>query len=168
MFFRDFLAALARKQVSYCLVGGVAVNLHGVPRMTYDIDLAPAMSVENLARLEDLLGEMGLRCRLPVRLVDFSDVAYRDGMRDARNLIAVTFTDPRDPLREVDVLVSPPVAASDLVERAVVLDLDGIRVPVASLPDLIELKRRAGRAQDADDVRLLERILAEQDDENDE
>ena len=37
VFIRDLLKALADAQVPYCIVGGVAVNLHGIPRMTYDL-----------------------------------------------------------------------------------------------------------------------------------
>jgi hypothetical protein len=158
VFIRDLLAALARRQVPYCVVGGVAVNLHGVPRMTYDVDLAVPTTVVALGEIDRVLTELGLRCRLPIRLADLADDAVRESYRDDRNLIAVTYTDPRDPLREVDILVSPPVAATDLVARAVVLTLDGIPVSVVALDDLIALKRASGRPQDRADVEHLERI----------
>lgn len=38
VFIRDLLRALAHARVPHYIVGGVAVNLHGVPRLTYDID----------------------------------------------------------------------------------------------------------------------------------
>jgi hypothetical protein len=37
--YAEFFAALAGRGVQFALVGGVAVNLHGVPRMTYDADI---------------------------------------------------------------------------------------------------------------------------------
>jgi hypothetical protein len=37
--FLDVLRAFGREDVDYILVGGVAVNLHGVVRATEDIDL---------------------------------------------------------------------------------------------------------------------------------
>lgn len=48
VFIRDLLRALADAEVPYCVVGGVAVNLHGVPRMTYDVDLVVPTTVEAL------------------------------------------------------------------------------------------------------------------------
>jgi len=39
IFLRDLLSALSDESVPHAVVGGVAVNLHGVPRMTYDVDL---------------------------------------------------------------------------------------------------------------------------------
>jgi predicted nucleotidyltransferase len=70
----------------------------------------------------------------------------------------VTYTDPADPLREVDILVSPPIAAHDLVARAIRLTLGDISVPVIAIEDLIAIKRASGRPQDLADVEHLERI----------
>ncbi|MDB4956269.1 MAG: hypothetical protein JWO36_3838 [Myxococcales bacterium] len=158
MFIRDLLAALATKQVPYCIVGGVAVTLHGVPRLTYDVDLVVPTTVEALTAIDQVLTGLSLRCRLPIQLADLADDKLRTEYRDERNLIAVTYTDPSDPLREVDVLVSPPVPPADIVARAVMLDLQGVRVYVASLADLIAMKRSTGRAQDESDVAHLERL----------
>ncbi len=161
MFFRDLIAALAPSAVRYCIVGGVAVNLHGVPRLTYDLDLVVMPVEADLRELERLLVGLGLKCRLPITLPALADSELRAELLAERNLVAVTFSDPNDPLREVDVLVSPPLAADDLVRRAITLDLDGTPVRVASLSDMIELKRLSGRAQDLDDVAHLERIQNE-------
>jgi hypothetical protein len=158
VFIRDLLRALADAAVPYCVVGGVAVNLHGVPRMTYDVDLVVPTTVEALGAVDAVLVRLGLQCRLPINLVALADDALRGEYRDERNLIAVTYTDPRDPLREVDILVSPPVAPIDLVVRAITLQLDDIPVRIVSLPDLIELKRSTGRAQDLADLTHLERL----------
>jgi hypothetical protein len=77
----------------------------------------------------------------------------------ARNLIAATFTDPSNPLHEVDVLVTPSIRGADLVARSVVRESAELSVRVVSLPDLVAMKRAAGRAQDLADLRHLERLL---------
>lgn len=161
MFLAQLLRRFAEEGVSYCIVGGVAVNLHGVPRMTYDIDLVLDMTAGNLETAERLLTELGLSCRLPLKLPQFADAAFREQMRDEKRLVALTFTDPGDPLQEVDILVSPGVPPVELIERAVDLNLEGTPIRVISLPDLIALKRASGRSQDGDDVELLERIREE-------
>jgi len=38
-FFLEFLAAMQRHQVRYMLIGGIAVNFHGVIRNTLDMDI---------------------------------------------------------------------------------------------------------------------------------
>jgi hypothetical protein len=161
MFVRDLLLALSRSAIRYSIVGGVAVNLHGVPRLTYDVDIVVLPEAGDLAATEALLVGMGLRCRLPLSLPALADPSLRQHLRDERNLLAVTFTDPADPLREVDVLVSPPVDAVQLLARAVEMNLDGAAIKVVSLADLVALKRASGRAQDMDDARYLERVLAD-------
>jgi hypothetical protein len=158
VFVHDLLIRLSQSRIPYCVVGGVAVNLHGVPRMTYDVDVVVVPDASALAALQALLEGMGLRSRVPVKLVDFTDPAYREQMLHERNLMAVTFTSPSDPLQEVDVLVSPSIDARELVQRAVAVDLDGTPVPVVALEDLIALKRASTRAHDADDAAHLERI----------
>lgn len=162
MFIRDLLRALADAAVPYCVVGGVAVNLHGVPRMTYDIDLVVPTTSEALRQIDEVLVRLGLQCRLPIKLVDLADDALREQLRAERNLIAVTYTDLRDPLREVDILVSPPIPAAQLVAGAVTHQMDEIPVHIISVSDLIEMKRATGRAQDLADVALLERLREQQ------
>lgn len=49
MFLAELFGALEAARVAYAVVGGVAVNLHGVPRMTYDVDLADLVHLERLA-----------------------------------------------------------------------------------------------------------------------
>jgi hypothetical protein len=47
-----------------------------------------------------------------------------------------------------------------LWKRAEVIHLDRTNVRVASIPDLIEMKRKVGRPQDLTDIEALEAILA--------
>ncbi|HEY8431850.1 MAG TPA: nucleotidyl transferase AbiEii/AbiGii toxin family protein [Sandaracinaceae bacterium] len=157
MFARDVARALEEHGVEHCVVGGLAVNLYGIPRATYDVDIVVRREVDPLRRCREALEGLGLRCRLPLSLEALageSDEALR-----ARNLISVTFTDPNDPLREVDVLVAPPVPAGDLIARSCLMEGAEIALRVVALEDLVALKRAAGREQDLADVRHLERLL---------
>jgi hypothetical protein len=49
------LDALGRHDVEYILIGGAALNVHGLVRATRDVDLFIAPSTENVERLKDAL-----------------------------------------------------------------------------------------------------------------
>ncbi len=160
VFIRDLIAALDRAGIRYCLIGGVAVNLHGVPRLTYDVDLVVAVDPDSLRTVRATLEGLGLVCRVPIDLESLGNDAERARLKAEKNLHAVTFTDPNNPLHEVDILVSPDVEIGSIIERAQTMDADGLPLRVASLPDLIQMKRIAGREQDLADAEHLERLLA--------
>lgn len=158
MFIRDLVAALDRHGVRYAVVGGVAVNLHGVPRMTYDIDIVVSTDATSLLGCEEAMRSLGLVCRLPLRLETLADLALRRQYEEDRNLRAVTFTDPSDPLREVDVIVAPSRDPDGVAARAISISAGDFAVRVATIDDLITLKRLAGRKQDDADVEHLLRL----------
>ncbi|MCB9629980.1 MAG: hypothetical protein H6725_21615 [Sandaracinaceae bacterium] len=160
MFLEQAITALSESGARYCVVGGVAVSLHGVPRTTYDLDIVAVPTASNLGRVDAALRSLGLAPRAPVELVALADEAVRREWLELRNLMALTYGDPSDPLREVDVLVSPPVdSVADLVGRAQHRAVGRMTVPLVSIPDLIAMKRRAGRAQDLADVAHLEQLV---------
>lgn len=158
VFIRELALALHHAGVAYAVVGGVAVNLHGVPRMTYDIDLVVATDEENLRRCREALESVGLVCRLPLRLEALADESVRREHEEQRSLRALTFTDPSDPLREVDVVVAPSRDPDGVVSRAVEVPAGGFSVRVAAVGDIIAMKRLAGRAQDRADIEHLLRL----------
>ena len=161
MFFEELIRAFDGGGVRYALVGGVAVNLHGVPRMTYDVDVVVLMDAPTLLACKLALTGLGLVCRLPIALETLADAAERARLEDERNLIAITFTDPQNPLREVDVLVAPSLDPDGIVERSVRRSAGEFEVCIASVADLLRMKRAAARPQDLADVAHLERITGQ-------
>lgn len=57
--FKEFLQLLSEKKVKYLVIGGYAVNFHGYPSYTKDIDLWELLKKENLESLTQALGEFG-------------------------------------------------------------------------------------------------------------
>jgi hypothetical protein len=51
----DIVRALNREGVEYVVFGGIAVNLHGLRRVTEDVDFFVAPSPENVARIKRAL-----------------------------------------------------------------------------------------------------------------
>jgi predicted nucleotidyltransferase len=73
-------------------------------------------------------------------------------------MFVFSMVDASDPLRAVDLFVDEPIPFAGLYERAGTVDVAGIPVVVASIEDLISLKRVAGRPQDVADIEALEEI----------
>jgi hypothetical protein len=158
LFYHDVLVALSQAGVPFVVVGGLAVNLHGVPRFTADVDVAVAFEGGSLARAADVLEGLGLRCRLPVSRTDLADADTVRGWIADRNLSAITFADPNEPLREVDLVVASPVPFAEIERTAVRMSAAGVSFSVASIDVLIRMKSGTGREQDASDVDALRRI----------
>ena len=60
------------------------------------------------------------------------------------------------PATEIDLFVEEPFNFAEAFARAARADLGGTVVTVASIDDLIELKKRADRPKDREDIAALE------------
>ncbi len=147
--------------VRYLVVGGVAVVLHGHPRFTADLDLVVALDPGNARKAIDALAGLGYRPRAPVEGALFADPAERQRWIDEKGLTVFTLWSPQHPATEIDLFVREPFPFGDAWARATFADLGGVRVPVASIEDLVALKRVAGRPKDLEDIRVLEAIARE-------
>jgi hypothetical protein len=144
------LGRLAQAGVDFVVIGGVAVVVQASPRFTRDLDICYATDAANLERLGGLL--MSLDARL--RGVE-EDVPFVPDARTLRRAGMLTLTTREG---DLDLLVEPPGSPgyAALRRRADVIELDGASIRVASLEDLIAMKRAAGRPQDEIDVESLE------------
>ena len=138
----DVVRLLGRHGVRYVLIGGLAAVTQGASLVTQDVDLCHARDADNLTRLADALREVHAKLRgadpgLPFR-VDARTLAKGD---------AFTFTTD---LGAIDILATPAGTEGyeDLARTADAFELFGQRVLVASLDDLIRMKRAAGRTKD--------------------
>ena len=72
---------------------------------------------------------------------------------------ALNFYSETLPIGEIDLVFDSPIPYQELKNRAVVIELQGEKVPTISIHDLIKLKVHAGRRQDLSDVEHLRMIL---------
>ena len=153
--FRELQAA----NVRYALVGGLAVTLHGHLRSTWDIDIVLALDDANLARFVSHFKQAGWVPVLPLPFDALLDSAKRADWIANRNLKVFAVHHPNKSSMTLDVLLVTPMPAAQIVENAVLLPLFEQTVFVASISDLIAMKRAVGRPVDLSDVQGLEEIL---------
>ncbi len=136
------LRTLVEHGVRFVLIGGLAAAVRGSPVITGDLDICYARDEENLRALARALRR--LRARL--RGVE-EDVPFRLDAETLGSGDHFTFSTAVGPL---DCLGTPAGTDgfADLDASATDEDLDGLVVRVASLEDLIRMKRAAGRPQD--------------------
>jgi hypothetical protein len=159
MFYLNLFKALKTHNIDYLLVGGLAMNLHGVPRMTMDVDLVIALEASNIAKLAGLAKELGLYPNVPVKLEDLADANKREVLFEEKNLIALSLISNTPATPTVDIVIHHPLDFQEAYTRAVERDISGTPIMVASIQDMIIMKKAAGRAQDLSDITHLERFL---------
>ena len=162
----DYLGILRRLneiRLAYVVVGGVAVNLHGIPRMTYDLDLLVALDDDALGRLVQTLDVWGFSPRAPVPLAHLAVASHRESWIRDKGMKAFSVVNPAWAVSEIDLILDAPVDYETARRRARIVSMQGVDVPIIALEDLIRMKADTGRAQDEADIRHLRRLLEEDD-----
>jgi hypothetical protein len=138
--------------VDFVVIGGIAVVVHGHIRTTRDLDITYDTGRPNLDALGQALVALDARLRGVTEVVPFAP----DGrtLRSAE-LLTLETTDG-----SLDLLAAPPGAPryADLKARAEEVDIEGRIVRIASIEDLVAMKRAAGRPRDLEDIEALETI----------
>ena len=154
----DFLQALSSDSVEFVLVGGMAVQLHGYLRMTYDIDLVLAMSDANLSRFIEVAKRFGLTPVIPVPIDSLKNSSLIDQWHREKGMLAFALREPGAGGSAVDVLVRPDVSYEALAAQAVQGKIFSHAVKIASIDHLLEMKRAANRPKDQLDIEALGKI----------
>lgn len=139
---KPLLEALDRHGVDFVVVGGLAGLAHGSSYPTYDLDIAYSREQPNLRRLAAALKEIGVTLRgappdLPFQL-------------DAQTLAnGANFTFDTE-FGSFDVLgdIAGIKSYEELRQGARIERIAGVEVRVASLDQLITMKRAANRTKD--------------------
>jgi len=145
--FLDLLACLGDAGAEHVLVGGYAMNVHGVVRATEDLDVFVGRATENLQRVAVALSNFGAP--------PMPEIAVLQGATE----VPAGFRFGRAPIR-VDVLTviagGAPFAA--VWASRIIVSVGGLEVPVMSLDELRANKRAAGRLKDLADLQALDEI----------
>jgi hypothetical protein len=152
---RRLVEALAGEQVSFVILGGIALTLQGSARATYDLDICYARERENLLRLARALAPFHPRLRdFPPELPFVWDAQT---LRSGLNFTLRCDAGDIDLLGEVPGLGPYPEVLAVSEE----LELYDVRVRVLTLEGLERSKRAAGRAKDLLDLETIAAIRDE-------
>jgi hypothetical protein len=155
------LRALTAGNVDFVVCGGVACIMQGVTRVTADLDIAVSMEDANLRRLVDAARRLGFQPRIPEPLQAIVDPKKRNEWIERKHATVFTLLSPKHPT-QLDIFLQYPIAFDDLKSRANVMVGSDVTVRVSSKADLIAAKRVAGREQDERDIRDLERLIRDE------
>ena len=144
----SLLRALADSEVGYVLIGGLALNLHGLVRATEDVDLLLDANADNVERLRQALRS----------IYDDPKIEQIDAADLAGKYPVIRYVPPGD---------NPPINLITRLGTAFafrdadwqVLDLDGVAVRVATPESLFVMKSRTVRPRDQDDASRLARAF---------
>jgi hypothetical protein len=138
------LCAFSEEKVEFMLVGAYAVAAHGLPRATGDIDLWIRCSDDNAGRVLKALAKFGA----PLSKFTKQDLA-------TPGIVIQLGVTPR----RIDILTEiTDVTFTEAAPSQVIVNVEGVDVPVISLPLLLKNKRAVGRPQDLADVARLESL----------
>jgi predicted nucleotidyltransferase len=157
--YHEILKSLVDAEVDFIVGGGVACVLHGVERVTMDVDLAVHMQPENFNRFVTVMGTLGLRSRAPVRPQALLDPAFVRMLIDEKHALVFTFVDPDKPYRQVDVFLTVDMAYESLLPDTEWVELGGYRVRIINRSRLLAIKRAIvpSRLKDKLDIEFLSR-----------
>jgi hypothetical protein len=156
----DILCVLVDKGVQFVVAGGAAMVLHGIQRMTLDLDIAVAPDQMNLRRFISTLNQLKFIPRAPVPAETILNRERIEMLIREKNALVFTFWCPGEPYKQIDMFLTRENSFDDLVADARKLTVCGRTVLVASRLKLIEMKRRVKpiREKDLSDIRALQTI----------
>lgn len=158
MYYFEILEGLYNNKVRYLIVGGLSVNLYGVPRVTQDIDIVIAMDRKNVLKITSLLKELGYVPRLPVSPDDLANPDKVKDWTENKNLKAFSFYHKNENYKVIDIVLVHPLDFEKSFKNRTVKRAKDIDIYLASMDDVVKMKEFSGRTQDLSDIEMLNKV----------
>ncbi len=144
--FMSVLKAFHRFHVEYILIGGVALILHGMERLTRDIDVFVKNTSENIDRLQEALNSV------------FKDDSIKEiTQKELKNYPVIRYGTPMrfniDVLTKIGELYSYDDLEFEIVEY------ENIPIKIATPKTLLNLKKDTVRERDKIDSQFLIELI---------
>jgi predicted nucleotidyltransferase component of viral defense system len=144
----QFIRESASQNVRMILVGGGAVNFHGVQRHSADVDFWIETTEDNLARLKNAIWQMGYK-------ID----AFPEAVFEKKQNISIHIS----PVFKIELITHLNFGLSfeDALKRSETTYIKGspeAKFKVLNFEDLIESKLKSGRPKDYYDVLSLREV----------
>jgi predicted nucleotidyltransferase len=153
--FDDFvkvLQAFEQHEVEYVLIGGVAMILHGMPRLTQDVDVFIRLTPENIAKLHAALRSL------------YEDEAIAEiTPSELQDYPVIRYGTPQD--FYIDIMARLGEVATYETLQSEWIEYEGIKIRLATPEMLFELKRDTLRDKDKIDAAFLAELIKERQDE---
>ncbi|MEI6128135.1 MAG: hypothetical protein WCQ99_16420 [Pseudomonadota bacterium] len=137
----------ADADITFCLVGGLAVGMLSKPRATEDIDLLVLIGEEDIRRIMEMLGERLSIVKMPeimhFKKASIQRILFKDTVSAADGFVIL------------DILFADNDVYKDALKDLTFVTIDDTPIPVPTRKNLLNIKRLSGRPQDILDIEAL-------------
>jgi hypothetical protein len=154
----EILSTLERHGVAYVVIGGLAATLHGASTVTFDVDIVPDPSPDNLERLSAALDELNARVR--VEGIEGGLAFDHDSKSFGKmNMLSLVTTHG-----DFDIAFHPSgiPSYSQWSGNANRIEALGVHFQLGSLADVVQSKEAADRPKDRVALPVLRELLNRQ------
>lgn len=141
--YKEMLQLLLEERVDFIIVGAYALGAHGYPRATGDIDIWIKPDDNNSLKVYKALSKFGA----PLEQINIDDFS-KEGVIFQIGVIP----------RRIDIISKiDGVTYEEADKDKLVVEVEGLKLPVISLNKLIKNKMSTGREKDAFDIKTLKK-----------
>lgn len=138
------IKTLNKQKIKYLLIGGFAAVLYGVPRSTFDIDIAISLDSKNIGETITLLSSLG-----------FTQIPEEESHIKQEHGIALT-----NGKVEVDLMFIEQPRFDIIYEYHTKLSYKGTIIKLPNIMDLVSIKESSLREKDRLDAQMLRNIAS--------
>lgn len=165
MFLPDYekiLTSLIKAKVKFLVVGGIAMNAHGLTRSTFDLDLVVFLEKNNVLQFTKIMKKLDYIPKAPVDPLELADEKIRKRWIKEKNMIVFSYQHRKNAMDVIDVFVEHPFPFDEMWKQRKQIKLSGYTLHVVGLEHLMKMKQKASRPKDDMDLRYLNAVLREQ------